>query len=81
MGGQVGFAPVFMPDTLFDFQKFIADWSINQGRGAEFLDCGMGKTILQLVWAENVYRYTNKNVLIVAPAAVTQQPKRGAEQV
>lgn len=75
-----GFEPVFIPDTLFEFQKFLADWSIRQGRGAEFLDCGMGKTILQLVWAENVYRHTNKNVLIVAPLAVTQQTKREAEK-
>ena len=80
LGEKEGFEPLFLPDTLFDFQKFMADWSIRQGRGAEFLDCGMGKTILQLVWAENVHRYTNKNVLIVAPLAVTQQTKREAEK-
>lgn len=79
-GEKEGFDPLFIPDALFDFQKFIADWSIRQGRGAEFLDCGMGKTILQLVWAENVYRHTNKNVLIAAPLAVTQQTKREAEK-
>jgi len=79
-GEKEGFDPLFIPDALFDFQKFMADWSIRQGRGAEFLDCGMGKTILQLVWAENVYRHTNKNVLIAAPLAVTQQTKREAEK-
>lgn len=80
LGGNFGFNPVVMPDFLFDFQKSLVDWSINKGRAALFCDCGMGKTAMQLVWAENVVNYTNKNVLILAPVAVSQQTVHEAEK-
>ena len=80
IGGNFGFSPVFMPDFLFDFQKSIVEWSVNKGRAAIFADCGMGKTAIQLVWAENVARHTNKNVLILAPVAVSQQTVYEAEK-
>lgn len=68
-----GFAPMFMPDFLFDFQVAIVDWAIRRGRAAIFADCGMGKTPMQLVWAENVVRHTGKPVLILTPLAVGPQ--------
>ena len=71
--GDGGFDPLWMPDFLFDFQRDLVEWSILKGRGAIFADCGLGKTPMQLVWAENVARKTNKNVLILAPLAVSQQ--------
>ena len=51
-----GFDPLWMPDFLFDFQKSLVEWSVRKGRAAIFADCGLGKTIQQLVWAENVVR-------------------------
>lgn len=68
-----GFNPNFMPGFLFDFQSFLVDWSIRTGRTAIFADCGMGKTPMQLVWAENVVRHTNRPVLILAPLSVSVQ--------
>lgn len=68
-----GFEPVWMPDFLFDFQKELTSWAIKKGRGALFEDCGLGKTPQQLVWAENIVRKTNKNVLIITPLAVSHQ--------
>jgi hypothetical protein len=73
LGGEHGFAPVFLPDFLFDFQRDLTEWSIRKGRGAEFADCGLGKTPMQLVWAENVVRKTNGRVLILTPLAVSHQ--------
>ena len=73
LGGQFGFEPVFMPDYLFDFQKNLVEWKLRKGRGALFEDCGLGKTIQELVIAENVVRKTNKNVLILTPLAVSYQ--------
>ena len=55
-----GFAPSFLPDYLFDFQKFLVSWSLETGRSAVFADCGLGKTPMQLVWAENVVRETEE---------------------
>lgn len=73
LGGNFGFKPVWMPDFLFDFQKYMVEWSLLKGRGALFEDCGLGKTPQSLVWAENVVRKTNKPVLILTPLAVSQQ--------
>lgn len=68
-----GFPPVFMPDFLFDFQKALVDWAVMKGRAAIFADCGLGKTPMQLVWAENIVRKTNGRVLILTPIAVGLQ--------
>lgn len=77
-GSDSGFSPVWMPDFLFDFQKSLVEWAIRKGRGALFADCGLGKTPMQLVWAENVVRKTNRPVLILTPLAVAAQTVREA---
>jgi hypothetical protein len=41
---------------LFDFQAGLVEWAIRQGRAALFADCGLGKTPMQLAWAENVHQ-------------------------
>jgi hypothetical protein len=68
-----GFDPLWMPDFLFDFQKALVEWSLRKGRAAIFADCGLGKTAMQLVWADNVVRKTNQPVLILTPLAVSHQ--------
>lgn len=73
LGGQHGFDPVWMPEFLFDFQQAIVAWAIRRGRAAIFADCGLGKTPMQLVWAENVVRKSNRPVLIGTPLAVSHQ--------
>lgn len=79
-GSDSGFKPLWLPDFLFDFQKFIVEWAIRKGRAAIFADCGMGKTPMQLVWAENIIRKTNKPVLILTPLAVSQQTLNEAKK-
>lgn len=68
-----GFTPLWMPEFLFDFQSALTEWAIRKGRAAVFADCGMGKTAMQLVWAQNVVQHTNGRVLILTPLAVGQQ--------
>lgn len=75
-----GFEPSFMPDYLFDFQKDLVEWAVRQGRAAIFADCGLGKTPMQLVWAENVVRKCTGNVLIATPLAVSAQTAREGEK-
>lgn len=75
-----GFAPEFMPDALFDFQKHVLDWGIRKGRAAFLEDCGLGKSFQELVWAENVCRHTGGRVLILAPIAVAQQTVHEGEK-
>lgn len=79
-GARSGFDPLWMPDFLFDFQTYLVDWSVKLGRAAIFADCGLGKTPMQLVWAQNVIQHTNKPVLILAPLAVTGQTLDEAEK-
>lgn len=71
-----GFDPVWIPGSLFAFQAMLDEWAIRKGRAAIFADCGMGKTPMQLVWAENVARKTGGRVLILTPLAVAFQTVR-----
>ena len=80
LDGMHGFDPVWMPDFLFPFQQSLTEWAIQKGRAAIFADCGLGKTPMQLVWAENVRRKTDKPVLILTPLAVSQQTVREGEK-
>lgn len=67
-------------ENLFDFQRDIVKWALRKGKSALFLDTGLGKTICQLTWANEVHKYTNKNVLILAPLAVSKQTIREGEK-
>lgn len=78
LGGFSGFNPPWIPDCLFDFQKSLVDWAIRKGRAALFEDTGLGKTLQQLVWAENVVRKTNGRVLLLTPIAVGAQTETEA---
>lgn len=81
LSGNFGFDPVYIPDYLFDFQKYIAEYSIKKGRNAIFLDTGLGKTAIQLTIAEDIVRKTNKRVLILTPLAVAYQFLIEAEKI
>lgn len=62
-------------NNLFDFQKHVVKIALSKGRFALFEDCGLGKTIQQLAWANAVCDYTGMPVLILAPLAVVAQTK------
>ena len=76
LSGDFGFRPLWEPEFLFDFQRSLVNWALRKGRAAIFADCGLGKTPMQLVWAENVVRKTGKPVLILAPLSVAPQTVR-----
>lgn len=80
LGARGGFAPVWLPDFLFDFQAALVEWAVTTGRAAILADCGLGKTPMELVWAENVVRKTGSRVLIAAPLAVSHQFVRESEK-
>lgn len=61
---------------LYGFQKDIVRFSLMKGRSAIFADCGLGKTPMQLEWAQKVSEHTGKPVLILAPLAVASQTER-----
>lgn len=67
-------------NAMFDFQKFIVKRALKAGKYAIFADCGLGKTLMQLEWANQVSKHTNKPVLILAPLAVSGQTIKEAEK-
>lgn len=79
-GADHGFEPISLPPEMFDFQVSLTEWALRKGRAAIFADCGLGKTLCQLAWADNIVRKTNKPVLILTPLAVTHQTVAEAEK-
>lgn len=75
-----GFDVEDLPECMFDFQRHLVRWALRRGRAAIFADCGLGKTLMQLVWAQKVVERTNRRVLILTPLAVAQQTVREAEK-
>lgn len=73
VGAEHGFDPIWIPAKLFPFQVALVEWACRKGRAAVFADCGLGKTFIQLTWAENVARKTGGRVLVLTPLAVAFQ--------
>ena len=45
-------------------------FALRRSRAAIFADCGLGKTLIQLAWAQNVVNHTGGRVLILTPLAL-----------
>lgn len=75
-----GFEVDALNKHLFPFQEFIVKRALKAGRYAIFADCGLGKTLMQLEWANRVVMHTNKPVLILAPLAVSGQTIKEGEK-
>jgi DNA modification methylase len=59
--------------SLFDYQEHIVRIALSKGRFAVFANTGLGKSLMQLAWANCVNRHTGKPVLILAPLGVARQ--------
>lgn len=73
---SVGFEPTEDNPKLFKWQSDIVRWALMKGRAAIFADCGLGKTPMQLQWAQQVSEHEGKPVIICAPLAVARQTER-----
>lgn len=75
-----GFTPGALPLSLFPHQVALVRWAVRLGRAAIFADTGLGKSRMQLAWAQAVHQHTGRDVLILAPLAVAAQTvQEGAE--
>ncbi len=71
-------APVTaLPEALFAWQSSIVRWALKKGRAAIFADCGLGKTFMQVAWAQAI----DGPVLILAPLCVAEQTVREAARL
>lgn len=59
--------------ALMPHQDDLVRWALRRGRCAIFADTGLGKTRMQLAWADRICRQTPYCVLILAPLAVAAQ--------
>ena len=59
--------------ALFPFQRYCVKRALAAGKFALFEDCGLGKTIQQLEWAQKVFERISQPILILAPLAVISQ--------
>lgn len=66
-------SPFTLPDSLFPMQRDLVAWALRRGRAAIFADTGLGKSRMQIAWADEVARRTGGDVLILAPLAVAAQ--------
>lgn len=65
--------PFTLPDSLFPMQRDLVSWALRRGRSAIFADTGLGKSRMQIAWADEVARRTGGDVMILAPLAVAAQ--------
>jgi hypothetical protein len=65
-----------LPAGMFEHQTATVKWACRKGRAGVFFDTGLGKTITQLAWAEQVQAHTDGYVLILTPLAVAKQTER-----
>lgn len=69
-----GFDAGDLNPNLFPWQAEVVRWACKQGKAAIFAECGLGKTLMQLAWAEQVCELPGLNaVLILTPLAVARQ--------
>lgn len=61
--------------AMFPHQHDLTAWALRRGRAAIFADTGLGKSRIQLAWADTICRETGGNVLILAPLAVAEQTR------
>ena len=80
-GAPTGFEPLWLPGRLFGFQRHLAEWAIRQGRGALLADTGLGKSLIELTWAQNVHQHTGRPVLLLTPLTVGPQVTAEADRL
>lgn len=71
---------VVLNENLFDFQKDIVNYALQRGRYCVFAGTGLGKSLMELSWADAVVQATGGKVLVFTPLAVAAQMKREGEK-
>lgn len=64
----------------WDWQRLAVAWAVRRGRCALFEECGLGKTLQQLLWSELIVQRECKPAMLLCPIGVRQQTVREAER-
>lgn len=73
-----GFEADSINRQLFGWQAAVVRWAIRRGRAALFADTGLGKSLMQLAWADCIVREQSTRVLLLCPIGVRSQTIREA---
>lgn len=73
-----GYDPQALNRNLFDFQHDIVRWACRRGRASLFAGTGLGKSLMELSWAQSLYEATGGRTIIFTPLAVAAQMQREA---
>lgn len=66
-----------LPPILYPWQKQIVRWALRKGKAALFCDCGLGKSFMQVAWAQAL----GCRVLFLAPLCVAEQTVKEAAKL
>jgi len=66
--------------SMFPFQRDVTSWALRRGRAALFAGTGLGKSLMELSWANAIHQVTGKDILHLAPLAVSAQMQREADK-
>lgn len=69
-----------LPECLFPHQRDIVKWALRRGRAALFAGTGLGKSLMELAWADAIHKETGHDILHLAPLAVAAQMLREADK-
>ena len=72
--------PGALIEALFPFQADLTRWALRRGRAALFAGTGLGKSLMELAWADAIHRETGGDILHLTPLAVGAQMVREAEK-
>lgn len=78
---HTGFKSNVNSKDLFEFQNYVVNKALSVGKYGVFSGTGTGKTRMQLMWCDQVAKYTGKPVLILAPLAVSGQTIQEGEKI
>ena len=66
---------------LMPHQRDLTRFALRRGRAAVFADTGLGKTRIQLAWADLIRKHIGCDLLILAPLAVAEQTVEEGERI
>jgi len=66
---------------MFPHQIDLTKWALRRGSAAIFADTGLGKSRMQLAWADTIHEQTGLDALILAPLAVAAQTVEEGEAI
>jgi hypothetical protein len=66
---------------LFPHQSALTRWALMKGKSAIFANTGLGKTRMEITWADAICRAAGGDVLMLAPLAVAEQTREEGEKI